>query len=495
MSNRAIIQLSHITKQYPGVVALDDISLEIREGEILALAGENGAGKSTLIKTIAGAITPSSGTIGINNREYGSLSPAQAREAGVSVIYQEFNLVNELSVTDNIFLGEYKMKGLVLDKKAMRRKTEEVFRQLDIHISPDTLVKDLSVAYQQMVEIAKAIAKNAKILIMDEPSAPLTGQEVENMFRVVSTLKKAGVTFIYITHRLEEIFRISDRIAVMRDGKLITVRNTKDINEDELVRLMIGRELTGTYPKHEMKETDDIVLKIDGLTGNGLKDISLEVRKGEILGIGGLVGAGRTELAEMLFGIVHPERGSIAVNGKPVSIQKPLDAIRSGIALVPEDRKRHGALLHLSIQQNISIPSLPGLSKMTFIHSGREQKLVDQYMKALRIKAPDSRQLVKNLSGGNQQKVVLAKWLAMEPDLILFDEPTRGIDIGAKFEIYQIMTELVKKGKAIIMISSEMPELIGMSDRIVILRNGRLTGYLKKGEFDQEQIMRYASLS
>lgn len=495
MTAQPLIKLSHITKRYPGVLALDDVTLEITKGEIHALAGENGAGKSTLIKTIAGAIAPTGGEIELNGKVYHSFSPALSREAGVSVIYQEFNLVNELSIADNIFLGEYLKKGLVLDKKEMNRRTKELFDQLNVNIPPDTPVKELSVAYQQMVEIAKAISKNAKLLIMDEPSAPLTNQEVEDMFKVVGTLKKAGVTFIYITHRLEEIFRISDRVSVMRDGKLIGTLNTKETSGDELVRLMIGRELKDTYPGHRIKDDGDVVLKLDHLYGNGLKDVSLEVKRGEILGIGGLVGAGRTELAEMLFGIVQPDRGKIQIRGQEVTIKKPQDAIDYGIALVPEDRKKHGALLHLSIAENIIIPSLPDISKMTFINQKKEQSLVSKYVEALRIKTPGIQQLVKNLSGGNQQKVVLAKWLATDPEIVIFDEPTRGIDVGAKYEIYQIMAELVENGKTIIMISSEMPELIGMSDRIAVLRGGRLTGTLGKEEFDQEKIMRYASLS
>ncbi|MCQ5202342.1 ATP-binding cassette domain-containing protein [Mordavella massiliensis] len=495
MSEEYVLQLQHIRKEYPGVVALKDVTLELKAGEILALIGENGAGKSTLIKCCSGAVIPTSGKIIVNGKEFTSMTPQLAAENGIAIIYQEFNNVKELSAAENLFLGRPIKKGIVIDKAAMEREAAKAFEQLHIKIDPKALMKNLTVGYQQMVEIAKAIQQNAKILIMDEPSAPLTSAEVESMFEVVERLRKEGVSIIYISHRLEEIYRLSDRIVVLRDGEYIKTLITKESHVQELIKLMVGRELTQTYPpRGDCIDENEVILELKDVTGNGDKNISLKVHKGEILGLGGLVGAGRTELAQMIFGAVKKQSGEIYFKGKEINPKSPREAIDIGIALVPEDRKRHGALLGVSIKNNINMPIYQRNSTLSVINSKVERETAEKYEKSMAIKTPSLQQLVKNLSGGNQQKVILAKWLAADAELIIVDEPTRGIDVGAKYEIYKLMNELVEKeGKAIIMISSEMEELMGMSDRIVVLSEGNMTGSLEKSEFSQETIMAYAS--
>jgi ribose transport system ATP-binding protein len=382
-----------------------------------------------------------------------------------------------------------------VDKAAMEREAARAFEQLHIKIDPKALMKNLTVGYQQMVEIAKAIQQNAKILIMDEPSAPLTSAEVESMFEVVERLRKDGISIIYISHRLEEIYRLSDRIVVIRDGEYIKTLITKDSEVQELIKLMVGRELTESYPPREdCIKKDEVLLELKDVTGNGDKNISLQVHRGEILGLGGLVGAGRTELAQMIFGMVPKQSGTIVFKGNEVNPRSPREAIDLGIALVPEDRKRHGAMLGISIKNNINMPIYERNSKLGVIDSKKEKEIAEKYQKNMAIKTPSLNQLVKNLSGGNQQKVILGRWLAADSELIIFDEPTRGIDVGAKYEIYKLMNDLVEKeGKAILMISSEMEELMGMSDRIMVLAEGNMTGELQKDEFSQETIMAYAS--
>ena len=489
-----ILELKHISKFYPGVTALDDVSLSVRRGEIHALIGDNGAGKSTLIKTCSGAIAPSKGEIVINGKRFSSMTPTVSEQNGIGVIYQEFNLVGDLSVAENIFLGRAIRKGILVDQKAMKREAGKILDSLHIDIDPGMLVKHLSVGYQQMVEIAKAISQNAQVLIMDEPSAPLTNAEVESMFAIVDLLKEKGVTIIYISHRLEEIFRLSDRITVLRDGKYVTTLETAETNKDELVRYMVGRELKEIYPVRKpgcIKE--EVVLEAVDVCGNGDKDISLKIHKGEVLGLGGLVGAGRTEFAELVFGMERKTSGKLIFKGKEIAPANPRAAIDIGIGLVPEDRKAKGALLGLSIEKNINMPVYPRISRGSVIDCKAEKETAAKYKQEISIKTPSLDQLVKNLSGGNQQKVILAKWLAADVDLLIFDEPTRGIDVGAKQEIYTLINTLVEQGKAVLMISSEMEELMGMSDRIMILAEGRVAGELKKDEFNQETIMRYAS--
>jgi ribose transport system ATP-binding protein len=494
MNDEYVLQLQHIRKEYHGVVALKDVSLEVKKGEILALIGENGAGKSTLIKTCSGAVIPTSGKIVINGKEFTSMTPQLAAENGIAIIYQEFNNVRGLSAAENLFLGNPIKKGLLVDKKAMEREAEKAFAQLNIKINPKTLVGDLTVGYQQMIEIAKAIQQDAKVLIMDEPSAPLTSSEVESMFKVCELLVSKGVSIVYISHRLDEIFRISDRIVVLRDGEYIKTLITNDSNVDELIHLMVGRDLKESYPPRKACiNEDEVILDLQNICGNGNKDINLKIKKGEVVGLGGLVGAGRTELAQMIFGSVRKTSGKIIFKGKEINPKTPREAIDYGIALVPEDRKRHGVLLGNSVKNNINMPIYQKISKASVINSKTELSIANKYKEELLIKTPTLNQLVKNLSGGNQQKVILGKWLAANSELIIFDEPTRGIDVGAKFEIYKLINDLVEKGKTVLLISSEMEELMGMSDRIVVLAEGWITGELLKKEFNQDSIMRLAS--
>ena len=490
-----ILELKHITKLYPGVVALNDVSLNVRRGEIHALVGENGAGKSTLIKTCSGAIIPTEGEIVVNGKSFTGMTPQTSEQNGIGVIYQEFNLVGDLSVAENIFLGRAIRKGVVIDLKAMERESKKILDSLNIKISPKTLVKTLSVGYQQMVEIAKAVSQNAKLLIMDEPSAPLTSAEVEAMFAIVDKLKASGVSIIYISHRLDEIFRLSDRITILRDGQYVTTLNTNETNKDELVKYMVGRQLTEVYPKRDSScVKDEVIFEAVNVSGNGDKNISFKIHKGEVLGLGGLVGAGRTEFAELMFGMKPKTAGKFIFKGKEISPKTPKDAIELGIGLVPEDRKKEGALLGMSIRCNINMPVYPKISKASVIKEKKEEEIAQTYRKEISIKTPTLDQLVKNLSGGNQQKVILAKWLAADSELLIFDEPTRGIDVGAKQEIYTLINRLVEQGKTVLMISSEMEELMGMSDRILILAEGNMTGELNKEEFDQERIMQLASI-
>ncbi|MFT3985958.1 MAG: sugar ABC transporter ATP-binding protein [Lachnospiraceae bacterium] len=494
MNEEYILELQHIRKEYPGVIALKDVSLQVKKGEILALIGENGAGKSTLIKTCSGAVIPTSGKIVVNGKEFTQMSPQLASENGIAIIYQEFNNVKGLSAAENLFLGNPIRKGIVVDKKAMEKEAEKAFAQLNIKIDPKTMVGNLTVGYQQMIEIAKAIMQDAKVLIMDEPSAPLTSAEVESMFKVCELLKKKGVSIIYISHRLEEIYRLSDRIVVLRDGEYIKTLITKESHVDELIQLMVGRSLIETFPPREAgSRHEEILLELKDVSGNGDKNINLKLYKGEILGLGGLVGAGRTELVQMIFGAAKRTEGKIIFKGKEVNPKSPREAIDLGIALVPEDRKRHGVLLGISVKNNINMPIYKKISKAAVINSRRELETATKYKRELLIKTPTLQQLVKNLSGGNQQKVIIGKWLAANSELIIFDEPTRGIDVGAKAEIYKLMNEVIAEGKTILLISSEMEELMGMSDRIIVLAEGRITGELGKEEFNQETIMRMAS--
>ena len=482
MDNNIVLKMEKICKYYPGVTALDHVDFELRKGEVHALLGENGAGKSTLCKIIAGAQPMDDGSYCLDGEQIRTLTPQSAKDKGVSMIYQEFNLVPYLKVYENMFLGKEIERGIYADKRAMIRKTREVFERFHIEIDPNSRISDLSNAYKQQVEIAKAVLENAKVLIMDEPTAPLGNREVENLFEMIRTLKSEGVSIIYISHRLEELFEISDRITVMRDGQYIETLNTKDTNKSALVKLMVGRDLSEDYPQRSTPIGEE-VLRVEHLSTveTKLHDVSFTLHKGEILGFAGLVGAGRTEVMRALFGADHRSSGTVYVGGKQVEILRPIDAIH------------HGVSLTLSIRENISLVMLHTLQSFLRISRKKERTLVDSYMNALAVKAPSMEQLTKNLSGGNQQKVVVAKWLATNADIIILDEPTRGIDIGAKYEIYLIMNRLVKEGKSIIMISSEMPELIGMSDRIIVMHQGSVSGELTKEEVSQERILEMAS--
>jgi ribose transport system ATP-binding protein len=492
MDARVVLSLEGITKKYPGVLALNNVSLDFLEGEVHALLGENGAGKSTLIKAVAGAIDLDAGRIRIGGQDRAQMTPHLSRDLGVEVIYQEFNLVPAMSAAENIYLGDRIGRGFLVDFTTMQRQAAEILKQFNADFGPGALVQDLSPAQQQIVAIAKAVSKNVRILIMDEPSAPLSVSEVERMFDVIRQLKIRSVTVIYISHRLEEVFRISDRVTVLRDGCYVATLLTKDTNRQELISLMVGRELKEVYPVRTIVPTE-MALEIKHLSGNGDKDISFAVKKGEIVGLSGLVGAGRTELAMVMFGAVPAEGGEMRINGKRVTIHSPADAIRHGIGLLTEDRKGMGLFLEMGVQWNIIFPIVRRLSRYGVVDTKREDQVATKYKEQIDIRTPSLQQQVKNLSGGNQQKVVLAKSLAAESDILIFDEPTRGIDVGAKQEIYRLMCTLANNGIAIIMISSDMEELLGMSDRIIVLCEGRMAGEVSKEQFSQNYILDLAS--
>lgn len=482
-----------LVKTYPGVIAMDHVDFELRKGEVHALLGENGAGKSTLIKAIAGAHRCDSGKITIFGQEFSELTPKHAKELGVEVVYQEFNQMPSLSVAENIFLTEVRGKRIIADRKEFNRRAEELLKSMHLHLDPRVKVKDLTNGYKQMVEIAKAISKpTTKILVLDEPTAPLTVDEVSTLFNIVHDLKAKGISIIYISHRMPEIFEICDRVTVMRDGKTIQTLNVKDTNREELVGLMVGRKLNENFPPRTTP-IGDTVLEAKNICGNGVADISFTVHAGEILGFAGLVGTGRTETLRLIYGADKLERGEIWLYGKKIHVRSPGDALSKGIALLPEDRKLQGVLLKMTLKANINLSVLRRMSKLLVVSKRKEKSNADHYIKRLRVRTPTMNQLAKNLSGGNQQKVALAKALATNAKVLIMDEPTRGIDVGAKLEIYELMRELSGEGMAIIMISSEMDELLGMSDRVVVMSEGRKAGELDKSEFDQERILNMAS--
>jgi ribose transport system ATP-binding protein len=490
---RVLLAIKNISKSYPGVKALKGIDLDIYEGEIHALVGENGAGKSTLIKVISGAIEPDEGALVFDGLEYRRMTPFLSASLGIQMIYQEFNLIPNLSVAENIFMGERFVKWGILDRRTLLQKAKEILNRIRLDIDPDVDITSLSVAHMQLVEIGKAISKNVKLLIMDEPTAPLTNDEVEILFDLIRELKKQGVTVIYITHRLQELFEISDRVTVMRDGVLIKTMNTGDASGNELIKLMVGRETSAEFPPCVSRPKEEVMLEARNVSGNGVRNISFKVYKGEIFGIGGLVGAGRTELVRMLFGADPMEEGSLLIDGKKVSIKNPRQAVGMGIGFVPEDRKLHGTILSFPIQWNVTLTVLKKLCTGFLRNQNREKECAENQRKILNIKTPNLLQEVKNLSGGNQQKVVLAKWLAGNCKILVFDEPTRGIDVGAKLEIYNIMNDLASRGIAIVMISSEMDELLGMADRITVLCEGDQIGDLDRADFSREKVLQLAS--
>lgn len=497
MENMETISLSmkNITKTYPGVIALNDVSVDFIRGEVHALMGENGAGKSTLMKILSGVINPDSGSFRFKDKEFTKITPIQAQSVGIQIVHQELNLVSTLSVTENVFLGSFIGNGITVRFDEMRKKTQQYFDELEISgIAPDAIVEDLTIAQMQLVEIVKAISRNVEVLILDEPTSPLTTYETEILFRIIENLKKRNVTIIYISHRMSEIYRIADRVTVLRDGNKIATKSIRDVSRGDLIRMMVGRSLNETYPVRTVTP-GNVILKAIDVSGNGMKHLNLSLRKGEILGLAGLVGAGRTEFARLIYGADKKESGSIELEGKIVRIKDPSDAVDLGIGLLPEDRKQQGVILDLSIEQNIALPILKSISTFFIISRQKEKKIVGDHINSLSIKTPSPAQLVGKLSGGNQQKVVVSKWLASEARVLIFDEPTRGIDVGAKQEIYQLMNKLTEKGISIIMISSEMEELIGMSDRILVLREGNIVGELDdRSQFTQENIMQLAAM-
>jgi ribose transport system ATP-binding protein len=490
----SLLQMKNISKRYPGVLALDDVSFEVGRGEVHCLLGENGAGKSTLMKILSGALKKDSGKIFIEDKEAVYSTPSEAQKLGIGIIYQDFKLIPELTAADNIFLGSELMKSSFsfLDKRKMNELAQKALKELGEEIRADIPVNKLSVAQRQMIEIAKATHRNIRILAMDEPTASLTTSEIENLFKVIRKLKSEGVGIIYISHRLEEIFEIGDRVTVMRDGKKIATSEIQDTNIRDLIKQMVGRELADEFPKHTAEIGED-VLCLENLNCGKLKNINLKLRKGEILGLAGLVGAGRSEVARVIFGADKVERGKIIFDGKEQKFKSPKDAIKAGIALLTEDRNLYGLFMERSIRENISISNLSPFMNGVFIDKVVEKKAVGNYFDQLQIKAPTQETKVENLSGGNRQKVVLARWLHTNSKIIIFDEPTAGIDVGVKFEIYNLINKLVEQGIGVVVISSELPELIGISDRIAVMCEGRITGELMKEEFSQEKILKLAT--
>ncbi|MBK8986317.1 MAG: sugar ABC transporter ATP-binding protein [Chloroflexi bacterium] len=494
-SPQTVLSLQGIHKRFGGIYALSGVSFDLRAGEVHALVGENGAGKSTLIKTITGAYVPDAGSITIGGVAYEGLTPQQARQLGVGVVYQEFNLLPDMSAAENIFLSRppTKRSGLI-DTAVRTHQAYELLERLGAHkhVNPNELVRNLTVGEQQIVEIAKALALNARILIMDEPSAVLPSRDVERLYEVIKALREQGHSIVYISHRLNEIFELADRVTVLKDGQSMGTQNITETNDAELIRLMVGRELTDMYPPFH-HETGDVLLDIRDLSiENSVFNVSFQVRKGEIVGLAGLGGSGRTTIARALVGLARINSGEVLYFGQPARMTTAW-AARAGVVLIPEDRKSFGLILDQSVRFNITLPNLPQLERWRMIFKRNEWDPVVTAINDLQVKPADPEQAAGNLSGGNQQKVVLAKWLMARPKVIVFDEPTRGIDVGAKAEIYARMRDLSQQGVGIIMASSDLPELLGMSDRIVVLHEGRIAGELTRAEATEERIMRLAT--
>ena len=490
-----ILRMTGIQKYFPGVHALDNAQLEVREGEVMALVGENGAGKSTLMKVLTGIYPSDGGTIEYFGKQVEIHSPRDAQSLGICIVHQELNLMQHLTVAENIYIGREPMKGLFVDKAKQNAMTQELFDKLHLELDPKAVVKTLSVAKQQMVEITKALShENTKLLILDEPSAVLTDTEIDDLFVFIRQLKKTGVGIVYISHRMDELKRITDRITVMRDGQYVATLDTPTAEISEVIRLMVGRTIYEEPKTKSMCPPDaPVVLEAEHLNSLDVKDVSFKLRKGEILGFAGLVGAGRTETMRLICGADPMDSGTIRINGKDVKIHSPKDAVHYGIGYLSEDRKRYGLCLNLSVTDNTVLPSLEQLFRGPFVNDGKADRHAQDYVEKIRTKTPNTRARVGSLSGGNQQKVVISKWLLRDCDVLIFDEPTRGIDVGAKSEIYKLMTQLAEEGKAIIMISSDMPELLRLSDRVIVMCEGHVTGELDISEATQESIMTYAT--
>ena len=492
MDNNYILTLKNITKEFPGVKALDDVTINIERGTIHGLVGENGAGKSTLIKVLAGIYQPNKGEIILDGKPCRFNSPIEARRAGISVVHQEIKLAEPLSVAENMFLGNVQLKNGLVDWKGMRRRAREIVEDLGMDIDINAQVSSLTVAKKQIVEIMHAINNNSRILIMDEPSAVLTDRELEVMFRIVKQLRDKGITIIYISHRLDEIFGLCSNVSVLRDGRHIDTIPVASVDRQGLINMMVGREMGQEYPK-EVGNVGGTILEVKNLSRGILQDISFEVKSGEVFGISGLVGAGRTELARAILGIDKPESGEVYVRGKKVHYRTFADAIRDGLGLIPEDRKLQGLVQIMSVKRNTTLVNMKRVLRAGVISSSLEEKLSKEYADKLHVVTPSMETEVQYLSGGNQQKVVIAKWLFQNSEILFLDEPTRGIDVGAKAEIYRLINRMAKEGKTIIMISSEMPELLGMCDRIMVMHEGHKMGELNADEATQEKIMALCS--
>lgn len=488
---KEILKMENISKSFPGVKALDDVNFTVYENEVMALLGENGAGKSTLMKILSGVYTKDEGKIILEGEEVDITSPRDATSKGIAIIHQELNLVPYLTVYENIFLGrEIKSPYGGLYKKEMIKQSREILERLKVNISPTTTVNYLSIAQQQMVEIAKALSLNAKIIIMDEPTDTLTDNEVSSLFEIIRELKKQGKGLVYISHRIKEVFEVCDKLTVLRDGQFVGERNVSEVDEGEIIRLMVGRTLDEQFP-YIKTDYDEEVLKVENLNNEYVKDLSFTLKKGEILGISGLVGAGRTELAKTLYGFYKKDTGKIILNGEELNLNSPKEALDKGIVYVSEDRKSDGLILIMDVKSNITISALEKFKTFLGLDKKKEYEVAEEYKEKINIKTPSLYQQVKNLSGGNQQKVAIAKSLLTDPKVLILDEPTRGVDVGAKREIYDLLNEIKKEGRSIIMISSEMPEILGMSDRILVMHEGELKGELNREEATQEKIMSY----
>ena len=494
-NNGIILKMENITKTFPGVVALDNVSIELYKGEVLGILGENGAGKSTLIKILAGNYIKDSGSIFVDSEKFEISSPSEAMASGIRVIYQELNTLNNLTVAENIFIGEQLVRGpfKIVDWKAMNKRASEILESLNVALDPNAIIGDLTISEKQIVEIAKAISREAKILVMDEPTAALSEEETQSLFKIIATLKLQGVSIIYISHRLKEIFEITDRVVVLRDGKKVKALKTTETDANELVTLMVGRDIREMYPKREVP-IGDTVMEVKNLTADGFSGISFNLRKGEILGIFGLLGSGRTSLVKALFGANRIKGGEIIVNGKRADIKSPGMARDEKIGLVPLDRKVEGLALKMGVKENITLANIEDLGKGFLIKRQLENKKAQGWINEMGIKTPSVDQEVNSLSGGNQQKVVLAKWLESGSKIIILNEPTRGIDVGAKIEIYKLMQNLCEKGSAVIMISSELPEILSIADRILVMSKGRLTAQYLKKEATEEKLLESACI-
>ena len=499
-----LLRMSGISKRFPGVLALDNVDFEVGPAEIHALLGENGAGKSTLLKILSGAQRPDSGEIVFAGEPISLAHPHDAQQLGIVTIYQEFTLAPNMSVAENVFIGREPTRGVFLDWRKMEAETRAVTARIGLHHDPTRIVRDLSVAEQQMVEIARALSMKSRLIVMDEPTSALSSTEVEKLFAIIRDLKREGISVIFVTHRLEEVMEICDRHTVLRDGRLVGGGAIAETTIDGIIRSMVGREVNALFAHRAPAETGPVALAVEGLTRRGnsrdphatvIENVSFSVKRGEILGLAGLVGAGRTETARAIFGADHFDSGRILVGGESVAIRSPRDAIRHGIGLVPEDRKQQALFLALAIRMNISMAALNRVSRAGgFLDERKEQELVEEYRRALNIRMAGPDQLVSNLSGGNQQKVVLARWLALRPQVLIVDEPTRGIDVGAKVEVHNLLYEMASSGIAVIAISSELPEVLAISDRIVTMREGRVTGETMRDAANQEVLMTMMTL-
>ena len=493
--NKYVLEMTDIEKQFPGVKALDHAMLKLRPGTVHALMGENGAGKSTLMKCLFGIYKADGGTILIDGKETNFTGPKNALDNGVAMVHQELNQVLKRSVMENIWLGRFPKKYGLISHKQMYDETKKVFDELDIPVNPKMIIGKLSVSQRQMVEIAKAVSYNAKILVLDEPTSSLTQEEVEHLFVIINKLRARGVAMVYISHKMEEILRISDEVTIMRDGKWIATEDAKDLTTDKIIQLMVGRELTDRFP-HKTNVPGEVVLEVNHLTGKYMPsciDVSFQLRKGEILGVAGLVGSRRTEILETIFGIAHHESGEIIKDGKKVNNRSSRDAIKNGFAMLTDERRATGIFGGMSINFNSVIANLKGYKKAFWLSSKKMKEDTQWVIDSMRVKTPTQKTHIKTLSGGNQQKVILGRWLLTKPDILLLDEPTRGIDVGAKYEIYQLIIDLANEGKSVIVVSSEMPELLGICDRIMVMSNGHLSGILDIEDATQEEIMRLAA--